>query len=436
MQREIRQRLSRPEEVLPKGDVISLATWFGLTDRSDDLLKQWAIKRVLCLVLCGTIGLLDGPYWQTLDNLFYAVRQEMLRMQEDPELPEVLQKVGDRGDDADKLKSACRSALQITTAVLCDPDCKRREKMICTIVAPVRKWHGNQSRRLRSTHEIGRWMENQLKGDGVAPLCASISLLCERTALQRMGFEYIFPQDALEVGDDHPFFIRERLYAHKAASLIMSLVGFRFRRQVWLWVGWPGQAAGMSSEDEDLVQKTLNRLHSDFMNYQHMLAEAQGDTWDVIKRRSCFLDVSVIQLVKILEQCGWDLDNNGGDARRWFQKKRNTINNSKCIEDGIRRMRALETTGNNRRVSHLRMFHKLISSKALEEEHRFRPPPQWRNVPIPKGSTFPASRFRVRAGQAMAPQACPTRTSRLAAILHRGGPQTRRAWCTPSATST
>ncbi len=61
------------------------------------------------------LGLLDGPYWQTLDNLFYAVRQEMLRMQEDTDGPEVLQKVGDRGDDADKLKSACRSALQTET---------------------------------------------------------------------------------------------------------------------------------------------------------------------------------------------------------------------------------------------------------------------------------------------------------------------------------
>ena len=61
LQREIWKRLSRPEEVLPKGDVISLATWFGLTDRSDELLKQWAIKRVVCLVLCGTIGLLGWP---------------------------------------------------------------------------------------------------------------------------------------------------------------------------------------------------------------------------------------------------------------------------------------------------------------------------------------------------------------------------------------
>ena len=93
----------------------------------------------------------------------------------------------------------------------------------------------------------------------------------------------------------------------------------------------------------------VEALKNDYENYLDMKANANGDFWDEIKGRSVFKSAPVVQLIKIFEQCGWDLEN-CEETKAFFEERKHELNCSMANEHGAKVARRQEQVDSNKQL--------------------------------------------------------------------------------------
>lgn len=80
-------------------------------------------------------------------------------------------------DLVNQFRAAARSNANCAAALIMDPLCRPRLRLLVSGVAEIRGWYGEQSKRLRSSQEMCTWMVEQVVGGGInVPLQKTLSL--------------------------------------------------------------------------------------------------------------------------------------------------------------------------------------------------------------------------------------------------------------------
>ena len=382
------------EHFWPKVDKVTLAKWFLMYDEAVALLPDWHTKQVLYTVICMAEGLLDKHSFEKVQDVFRKVRDSLAEKLDHPTAEHLTMVEGEAAVKSNHLHMT--QALPVTLAFYYDEDCRRRTKLIAVAFAAAKKAHSDQNVRNRSQAESAAWVDAQLHGAGMQLVCETLRVLPTKKSLESAGFVYMLPLNVYNVGATHPMVTNENLYANMLADLVLTYAAARIQRQAYLWFGWLARGCGLQSKNLELRQRTCDALRMDHMAFEQMKNEATTDKfWTQVAHRSCMVLPATRQLIALMECCEWTMDPcTHADVKDVFDEARLTTTvATKPVEDAVREGKACEDDGKNKRVGAITLYNKLIESTELQQNYRWRTPPNFKTQAVAKGEQFPKACF-------------------------------------------
>ena len=180
--------------------------------------------------------------------------------------------------------------------------------MLTLLVEPIRLWYGNQSKKLRSTHEHKAWLLQQIcEGHLHEPLRKTWSQLQDWDKLEASCLNLNCTAHQLTFSPNHPAVALDDAHAKTYGSYIMNLVANMLKRTMYLWKGWTGQQARLCST----VAATRKAARAELLGQCAGFLAAQGKHpgfWKMLVHRSLFHWVSPTHLAGMttLEcECGY-----------------------------------------------------------------------------------------------------------------------------------
>ena len=91
--------------------------------------------------------------------------------------------------------------------------------------------------------------------------------------------------------------------------------------------------------------------------------------WELVRRSFVFREMAEVQMVKLFEQCGWNL---GSPEFAEFLVERSHCFSSTQLVDGVGTLRfAQKQIGTNFRMTPTRMYGIVLKSNLLQEKHQY-----------------------------------------------------------------
>ena len=157
----------------------------------------------------------------------------------------------------DKSFRGCLSnAVVVSTLFLLDVANKKRLSIFLEIGGPIQKWHGMQSRELRSVDATIPFLLKQVVGaEFFAPLNEIVGSLSKLCALERA--EFTIPPPGGCIANENDKVSQDDELAQEFGTMSFSLVFQREIRCLDILVGWPKRMVGVLAEDVSEASRTL-----------------------------------------------------------------------------------------------------------------------------------------------------------------------------------
>ena len=107
------------------------------------------------------------------------------------------------------------------------------------------------------------------------------------------------------VGVVHPLVAFKNEQAALVWEMLTDHAGRRVQRAAHATHSWPGQKHQLCSEDETANQAAAIELKLDYENFMWLCNQHCSKFWEAIKARSCFHFASTQQLVDVLKEVDW-----------------------------------------------------------------------------------------------------------------------------------
>lgn len=224
-----------------RGEVISFNRFMGMLREGRREDKRWHSRLHSQLITCMQNGMFSDP---AFDKVMVRAR----RSQPDGgDGCEEERATAIENRDERVLKRACQNVLVLSTLMLADPLNQARQRCILCVLEPHEAWHSTQNRSLRSTTATAPWLLKQIKGDFWAPLVESSKQLGSWASLQYIGITST-PQhieSAMLENGEGASSTDDELSKH-LGSLVLSALGHRLRRCLWMVMGWGCRSLGLA----------------------------------------------------------------------------------------------------------------------------------------------------------------------------------------------
>lgn len=352
----------------------SMCRWFGLVESGEKYIKTWHTRLLIHIFLLQQLGILTNSM-KTRFGLSLSASNDL--QQGDMAKGATAKDI----ESVRQLRVKCRNSLELVTVVLLDPMMYQSFTIILCVLRPLRSYHSEQSKRLRSTGEALQWYTVQSMGRGfevlrqLAEMCSDDGMLF----VAGIGKDHTDGEPRPSSCADDPAVMREDKLADTFAGLVVSLISRRLQVFCWYTYGLPGSLPKLLDPDEG--PRFLAHLKTLYEDYLAMKALTYP-FWKKLSARSPFNLIFVQQIVEIAKSSNWTITDGLLDVVR---KAWSTMGASKIIEDAWQRERFQEERDSvNRRVKMEKVWMNPVIKKVLPEVHRFAEIP-YGDQPIGKG---------------------------------------------------
>ena len=329
--------------------------------------KLWHTRLVALLYWAILAGKFTKAKLNKLDTAAAACRVRVSEAEEAMPLPQ-------GNNELKQLRTVCDNGLHMAVVVYSNMENLFRMRIIDTMTVPISEWHSEQNKRLRTVEGASSWMIEQCAGAFFDTLVRSLSLLSNPVALEQMGFALRLNAFARGLPIEHPAVAAANELATLAACFVLTLVGCRLRRCLWLISGWPAHFCLLSSGEAAVRTGAVDKLKADYHNFEWLKA-AGGRSSVQMLRRSCFQTTSVQQLIEVMKSTDWVVTD---EVKAFSLDLSRVILSSQIVEDGFNRERRSEAGGNSKAMSNTRVHSVLIENSFWTRFitiHRWTTPP-------------------------------------------------------------
>lgn len=137
---------------------IGMARWSGWTDAVDKYLPMWHGRLVVFIFMCISLGVMTTGQQR--------MRVQGADMSAQAFTDEPKSSTFGESDLLRKLRRACKNTAHLVVVCLSDHYLWELCNIVLFVFALVRRWHGLQSQRLRSSAACRQWYMEQALGDG------------------------------------------------------------------------------------------------------------------------------------------------------------------------------------------------------------------------------------------------------------------------------
>ena len=277
--------------------------------------------------------------------------------------------------DLDRMRTSVDNAISLTIRVRSDGVNHRREQIIQMWVAPIWKYCSDQLKLQRSCKENKQWLLKVAQGHWAEPLRMCLGRLHDPIALQDAGFSNHVPHEvavAPLAAAYHPLVVEEDAWSHELASLFLGRCKNCYARMMWLLDGLPGAIHKLHPlVDLEIRNSALAELKQDWKLFQTDVADVakHNPGWELVRKRSVFRGMAVVQIVKFLGQCEWNV--NAPEFVEFLVERSNCLSCTKLVEDAVGTLRNAQRMDTNMRMTPARMYTTLINSILLETKHHY-----------------------------------------------------------------
>jgi len=316
-----------------------------------------------------TSMLMQGLYMGLSENMFTLqdFRNSLVRKQEaeDNAGDEDIGSTKRSANVAAKMRSACKNNVMCMVLVFQDRQTQPKLRIMWRCLEPIRKWYGLQSQELRDVFQVEHWVARQLKGEMDLSLQETLGSLEDGELLQFVGFA-VDSLDKYEVVDlESPMVAQQGELAQLQAKWVLSLVGNRLRRVMWLQHGWVGRQALLLGDDAD--NETME-MRADYECYQAMCSRKEA-WWRKASERCYMVTTPVRQLLSLLQQSDWVV---APEVEEHVRARLRSVVQSKICEDLASRGRRAEQHRQNAVIADKALWASMIESKVLSETHHYK----------------------------------------------------------------
>ena len=260
---------SLPEIFQRQSSRVSLTRWFQFLDSCSQHLKVWHQRLVVQVFLGLDLGLkLQGASMTWKPGA------------ENEQVPTARE-----GEQLRRLRQSCKNSLELSTVVLGDELLRKQAAMIVFLLGPLRAWHSEQSRTLRSASEVKDWYCCAASGSGFASIL-EVAKRCHSTTGWRDVFLRGVPMGKRCAGNiDDNFVIESDILASKAGRLCCAILSRRLWTNFWHTRGLPGLLAGLLVPEEKA--KTVAYLQTVWKGWQ-FVQNCKGSFFKQLIERSPF----------------------------------------------------------------------------------------------------------------------------------------------------
>lgn len=353
---------------------VGMSRWFQYIDSMQEYTGMWSQRLLVYLYLCVQLGLhRSGNAYLAMKNKFNG------RCEEDD-----VQKSTTGGDREEirKARLACKNTIEFVSMVLTDRDAWSINRGIVLACQPLRKWHGMQNQRNRSSAAAADFHRDMAMGEGSKAVVETLRLLCTDTLWEEMGLT-VGKAAMEEFGDqvivEDPRVLSQDDLVHKIAGLCMALACRRSRSLRSYEDGYPNSFAGLL--DTAGAPRVLDRMRADKEAWA-ALSALDGRFWQRLKLRSDMARPHTKQIFALAEESNFAPNDS---LVSFVRQQVSGINQTKIVEDALRLERMEETsTSFNKARSGARVWDCVVRSELGHEVHKWEPLP-WGCEIIPKG---------------------------------------------------
>ena len=244
----VRESLRHDSKYPKLGEKTKLCEFLGWQRALPDLLRTWHRRLFKAELLSLECDWLTGR----------LVKERLVVSQQVLDRAEEVSTTNPKVTTADvKLLRGCQvNAAVIVILLLEAPTHKRLVSIMARVPEAVAAWEGNARKTCKSTEENRAWFAQQFDGGYVAVLEAVAATLTTQKTLRESGF---FVYEGFAGDDLEDRIVEDERMAHVMGNLALRVIAHRFRRWLYLLVGWPQRQ--LSS----LVPRLCQPMVDDFM---------------------------------------------------------------------------------------------------------------------------------------------------------------------------
>lgn len=374
-----------------RGDKVGLCRWFGALGCSRALDKVHHM-RLVHLVYMGIMkGWIKKSFAGVVKKRVEGARKKM-KIVAQREATEEKERMRDQAKDVES-NGNCQNVLHLSAAVLSDPMCQVRQRVLLVCTEKSREWHSSQSKLLRSVLEACEWMKSQVYGQYMKALEDTFNVMEDQPALQFVGIATRRIPGLEKMFAKHPVILDQGEVSQLMGRFILALVGRRVVRALWLLKGWPAQSLWLCHKKEKKRTEAKDQLRR-LVNLDKKMQQSTSPWAQKRVKRSIFRLACVQQIVEWLERDGWILSDK---LVAFCETRYKGILQSKVIEDAIQRLRRAECLGMANSYANDRAFATLVDREILDAVHRYEVV-NWRRQKVKRGKAglLPCNAYQPR----------------------------------------
>ena len=164
------------------------------------------------------------------------------------------------------LRSACRSAMELTATALSEPVNHRLATLICILPIPADRWYSEQARVLRSADEALDWFAAQASGAFWTQIHDTFNQLKAPHILEQLGFKInLSAEDMLYTPESCD--VQEDVYMSKLCGRFCSSMAWRrTTRCSWMLFGYLGLCVLRLGPDSEVALRKLKAACEAFLD--------------------------------------------------------------------------------------------------------------------------------------------------------------------------
>lgn len=369
---------------LKKGTQVNMCRFANWVDKAAEFDQTWTWTLLRLVHYALVEGLMEECKWQSL----FKASGIAATPGGDEDRVEMT-----RGNDGVKqFRAALSNNVELSLAMMLEPTSRAKARLLSELVAPIRKWYGQQSHKLRSCPAFLGFLKEQLLGRGIySPLRDSFRLLGDSSLLDKVGLQVSFPAVYETMSPEHPVIADQDGTANPFSLYISALVVGRFKRLQFLTHGWTGRQVEFLSPEAEIVDKAKGSLISEHMAFQSA-QEQTGNFWKLMTKRSYINLVPTQQLIQMMARRGGEVTD---DMKEHIARRLSGIGPSKVCEDCMNVGRRLElSSAHKQQQTPTVLWKKLLDVELSNSVYKYGEV-QWKSklAPVGQEAALPKSTF-------------------------------------------
>ena len=292
-----------------KGAKVGTSRWFAIGDAAGAFDSEWHSKLIAISYMMWEDGDLQTALTKKMTVLASSSNAE--HAGEDRRTMAQAQK------DVQLSRQACKNGLEFTFMLLTQPERQFTQRIIHHVGAELRRYHGEQVSKVRSTNEAFDWWLEQVSCGFWKHLNAIACVIGDQSLHERCGIE----QPSLSAGASilgHPLVEDQMKMAEMLGDLVLATLRSRIQRWLPITLGWPTRSlVFLSTTNAQLRDRAVNALKHDFERWDRLGKETDAFAKKV-HARSAFHLMTVKQLVSSMQDQDWQLT---APLLQWLEKK-------------------------------------------------------------------------------------------------------------------